>query len=217
MNNVIYKIVFPNNKCYIGQTVNFIKRKREHKNSFNNKNRKEYSFLLNKAIRKYGFENLQWNIVQENLSSKLHMDMWEKLYIHLEQSNNLNFGYNMTEGGEGVGSGEVHPLFGKIPWNKNKKCLQFAGENNPMYGTKRPEQAERMRNNNPNLSKPFICIETGKIYITQTQAALELNISKSHFSRFLKKKRKIKGYSFKYLEDFSRESNLKVLDDIPGF
>lgn len=81
-----------NNKIYIGQ----------HKaNKFEPNKYKGSGFLLKEAFKKYGEENfkcelLEWCVDLENLNIK------EKYYINLFQSQDPLKGYNLTEGGEGV-------------------------------------------------------------------------------------------------------------------
>lgn len=223
---IIYKIIFPNTKIYVGQTINLKKRKREHKQSSVNQNRRNYNCLVNKAIRKYGFDNIKWQILNENLT-KEQANMWERLWIFVEKSNDSQFGYNMTEGGEGLGIGTNHPLYGKIPWNKNKICPQFTGINNPMYGKKRPECSERMKKNNPSFGglseeqkiklskskggKSFLCNENGLIYHTQIQAAIDLNISKSSVSKVLKRISKTCQWFYFQISRFGRVCGVKKI------
>lgn len=51
---IIYKIVPKDltlNLCYVGSTTNFVKRKYQHKSGCNNKNNKNYNFLIYQKIR----------------------------------------------------------------------------------------------------------------------------------------------------------------------
>lgn len=95
--NCIYKLISPSGKCYIGKTNNIICRMGAHYYSSYNKNCKEYNFILHKSIRKYNFYNFKCEILNENLSQE-QANMWERLWIFAEKSNNRKFGYNMTEG-----------------------------------------------------------------------------------------------------------------------
>ena len=74
MRGIIYKATFPSGKAYIGQTTKSLgKRKRQHV-------RKALSgspFPFHAAIRKYGAENVKWEIIARaaktraiNLSTK---------------------------------------------------------------------------------------------------------------------------------------------------
>jgi group I intron endonuclease len=94
----IYKVVNTiNGKVYIGYTNNFNRRKAAHKhNALKNKE----NVLFYKAIRKYGFENFQWEIIYQSLDKNHCINVMEKFFI--EQHCSLSpKGYNITPGGEG--------------------------------------------------------------------------------------------------------------------
>jgi group I intron endonuclease len=123
---IIYKAINEiDNKCYIGQTINFYKRKNEHKNCNDN------SYFHN-AIRKHGWDNFKWDILCE-CSSKDELDEMEFHYI--KQYDSYDNGYNMTLGGDKgtwgwVPTEETRKKMsearkrnfrnGYIPWNKGK-------------------------------------------------------------------------------------------------
>lgn len=95
----IYKINFPNNKCYIGQAQNIEKRIKEHnqrarKGMHGNKNIQ----LCEKAIQKYG-EITEFEIL-EYVKDVTKLDEREAYWIQYYQSNNREKGYNLTFGGD---------------------------------------------------------------------------------------------------------------------
>ena len=99
-NNLVYKITNRiNGKIYIGITNNFNRRMREHRNKAQSESSTKYYYHLSCAIRKYGWENFVTEIIADNLERK-EAEKLEKKYIKLYNSNNVNFGYNITEGGE---------------------------------------------------------------------------------------------------------------------
>jgi group I intron endonuclease len=117
---LIYKATSPSGKCYIGQTMNLKERQDKHRSSSLNdsdKNR-EYDLAFHSTIRKYGFENIKWEIIQDNIPEDL-LDIVEiyQIIVHDSYENGLN----ETMGGKAVGRGEQHPMFGREPWNKGKK------------------------------------------------------------------------------------------------
>lgn len=105
----IYRMKFPNGKVYIGQTIRkFTDRKRQHKNRFcqwqkmEENERKKKAIPLFYAINKYGFENIKWDILEENINTKSELNereiYWirkERAYIRFKDS----MGYNATLGG----------------------------------------------------------------------------------------------------------------------
>jgi group I intron endonuclease len=94
----IYKITnLINNKIYIGYTDNFEERLKEHKVAT-----KHYDFALYKAIRKYGWNNFNCEIIYQSWDKLFCKNEMEKHFINEYQSHITNKkGYNMTFGGEG--------------------------------------------------------------------------------------------------------------------
>ena len=96
---LVYKITNKiNNKCYIGSTYNFEKRKSQHiKVSKNKAGNKAYNYPLYRAFRKYGLENFNFEVLEDNI--KL-IDIAAKELSYIEKFNsytNTGWGYNQTE------------------------------------------------------------------------------------------------------------------------
>lgn len=87
-----------NGKLYIGQTSNLDNRWFQHKNQL--QQNKHTNKHLQNAWNKYKEENFKFNIIKE-CSDKDDLNKLEKYYIKINNSNNENFGYNLTSGGEG--------------------------------------------------------------------------------------------------------------------
>lgn len=124
VNGVIYLYISPSHKYYIGQTIQEKARKNQHKNRI-------YHTAFSNAIQKYGYENFEYKVLFRTSSKclkkmKVILDTLEKYYIKRYKSNNPEFGYNLTEGGEGS-LGYKHTAEakikmsnfqkGKTPWN----------------------------------------------------------------------------------------------------
>lgn len=90
----VYMHTFPNNKKYIGITS----QRPEYR--WNKGNGYKHQKLMNRAIEKYGWENIQTEIINENISKEQAIEK-EKYYIQKYQTTNPLYGYNLTEGGEG--------------------------------------------------------------------------------------------------------------------
>lgn len=91
----IYKITNKvNNKCYIGQSVDINRRFSSHKTAA--KNQVKYPFY--EAINKYGIENFNFDILEE--CGKEELNEKEKYWIQHYKSNNSEYGYNLTDGGQ---------------------------------------------------------------------------------------------------------------------
>ena len=102
----IYKITFPNGKCYIGLSNNIRKRIWKH-------NHDDYKLgrVVGNAIHKYG-EIKEFEVLEEiPAKNRDLMNKRERYWINYYHSNDRKFGYNMTEGGDGgnTGSGVNNP------------------------------------------------------------------------------------------------------------
>jgi len=100
---VIYCAILPSGKKYYGLSSNFEKRKEKHKKDYK-KIRKNYFYT---AIRKYGFENIKWDIVEtvnsDNLVQlRILLSEREKYWIKKDKTYLKEYGYNMTLGGDGA-------------------------------------------------------------------------------------------------------------------
>ena len=95
---LIYKVTNKiNQKIYIGQTSNTLgERKKQHIQSAFNSRRPTKNYF-HKAIKKYGIDNFQWEILEDNILEK-DLNKREKYWIKYYNSY-LN-GYNLTEGGD---------------------------------------------------------------------------------------------------------------------
>lgn len=162
MIGTIYKLTSPSNKCYIGQTINLVERKR----ALYNPNKYYSGHRLDNAIKKYGIENFQYEIIiqivessKEKLREKL--DELEKFYI--EKYDSYNNGYNMTLGGSGSNGcfqteeskrkisekakGRKGSMLGRhLTEEQRNKISNFAktrtGEKNSFYGKTHSEEAK---------------------------------------------------------------------------
>lgn len=95
---------FPNNKVYIGQSVDIYNRLNSHKWIFTSNNYKSQQKLY-RAINKYGIENVEivilWSTprkVKEENITKLTLDKLEIKYINEYRA--ITDGYNISSGGQ---------------------------------------------------------------------------------------------------------------------
>jgi group I intron endonuclease len=98
---------------YVGKGVDVYRRM--NKDHHDNK-------ALSRAIEKYGFDAFEKEVVCICEIDKLNE--LEKYYIKELQTHRSENGYNLTWGGDGVGAGEDHPLYG------------VTGEAHPSWGRK---------------------------------------------------------------------------------
>lgn len=83
-----------NEKVYIGQT----KRTLEQRSGSDGRGYKECDRFWN-AIQKYGWDNFEHIILEENIPNREMANGREIYYIELYNSTNIDFGYNISSGG----------------------------------------------------------------------------------------------------------------------
>ncbi len=90
-----------NGHIYIGQSINLEARQYAHKSSAFNEIAKDYNSQFHQAIRKYGWENFDYEIIAEltpDEYTKDGLDALERYFIKYYDS--FHNGYNATEGGD---------------------------------------------------------------------------------------------------------------------
>lgn len=91
----VYKITNTiTNECYIGASKNIQNRKYDHRTNYLNPNRKDYNTLIYQAMRKYGIENFNFEILEKCDISELNDK--ERYYVKIYSPS-----YNITPGGKG--------------------------------------------------------------------------------------------------------------------
>jgi group I intron endonuclease len=123
----VYSFEFPNNKLYFGKTINIIQRIRSH-----HKKIKRSCAVLYKAIKKYGWNNIKIHLVERTNTEQSTLEK-EIYYIALYKTNicryGEDFGYNLTDGGEGM-SGYVF-----TDETRKRMSESHQGEKNYNFGT----------------------------------------------------------------------------------
>lgn len=96
----IYKINFPNGKCYIGLSNQIRTRIKEH---INKDYREHPNLPISKAINKYGITDVE--ILEEVQGDRQLLQEREKYWIQYYDSTNREKGYNLSPGGDGTAEG----------------------------------------------------------------------------------------------------------------
>lgn len=88
----IYCHIFPNGKRYIGLTKMKLEQRWDNGKSY------KTCLLVDRAIKKYGWENVQ-HVVLATVENKEEAEEIERKYIAHYKSDNVEFGYNILPGG----------------------------------------------------------------------------------------------------------------------
>ena len=202
-----------NSKVYIGITSHISNPNERWRNGEGYKDQQFYM-----AILKYGWDNFSHEILETNISEE-EIDEKECYYIALYNSNNPEYGYNLTAGGQKIKTidersrqkirekftkerREEYSLRLKKRWKEDEEFIKKAtearksstwhpiGELNPMYGTHRTGK-------DAGNKRKVLCIETGEVFETVTEAAKWSNNGKtstrSHIAQVCQGKRNTCG------------------------
>lgn len=181
MNNyIIYKHTNKiNGKVYIGQTSQSMSQRWSNGNGYKG------SVKFYSAIKKYGANNFEHEILKENLTQE-EANYWEDYYINYY--NSIETGYNLKTGGQ-------HCTYSEESKRKmSKNHADVSGEKNPMYGKKHTEESKRKMSENRKdktgkdspFAKKIICLETQEVFGCVKDAAKWCGLaSHSSISRHL--------------------------------
>ncbi len=155
-NYLVYVHTTPSNKRYVGMTSNDAQVRWKYGYGYENQ-------IFCEAIKKYGWDKTQHEIVAQNLSKDEAEKMEQKL-ISEYRTNDCRYGYNLTLGGLGslgrvcseitkrkisiANTGRIPSDATRRMWSEQRKGKCFKsnkGKNNPMYG--------RLGENNPNYGR----------------------------------------------------------------
>lgn len=194
-----------NGKQYIGQTIKDI-RHRKSGHICKALNKKDNTHFHN-AIKKYGHENFDWEILHDNIISINNLNNLEIFYIGYY--NTFEDGYNSTVGGKNaLQSKESKQKIAKAHRDirlseetKRKISESTKGENSVHYGKKYSEEHRKRISegrkgkidgkNNP-AAKPLIV--NGEYFDTINEAANFLNVWRCTVRGRLK--RQVPGYKY---------------------
>ena len=172
----IYKIVFPNEKHYIGLTTTSLEqRTKEHKYRAKGGDTK----CLYNALRKY--EMVDTFELIEIDTSDIFEELCEKEIGYIIEYNSYGgdgSGYNMTRGGEGT-VGYIHTEENN---QKNSERVKKYYEDNPEAGKEQGERMKKYYEDNPEAREK--CSEIKKKYFEEHPEAIEevREKSKKHWS-----------------------------------
>lgn len=206
---IIYKITNRiNEKVYIGKTTKTLEERIiGHYDQFKYARKRTINYVIYKAMRKYGWENFVFEIIDNALTEDVlnEKEMYWIKYYNCKIPN----GYNMTNGGEGC-SGMVHSLETKFkisakkkemhlePWNKGKSGVYTVDTKTNISKTL---IASHVKNG---ITKIVVNETTGEEFSGTREAAEKYKVSPSAISRACNKvpgKSKVKGCYWRYKDD----------------
>ena len=173
----VYKHTFPNGKVYIGITCQKPSARWRTDGSGYRPTNGRTNRIWN-AIKKYGWANVEHEILFDGLSKK-EAEQKEIYLISLYNSTDDNYGYNISKGGNApsitpeirekislsrVGKnygyiGEFAPMYGKHHSDETRTKIRMVttGENNPFYGKHHSEDIKQhQRDIRKDISKSVI-------------------------------------------------------------
>lgn len=191
MNNytVYIHINKTNGKRYVGITS------QKTKNRWG-RGSKYHSQYFGRAIKKYGWDGFEHNIIAENLSKEDAIEM-EKILIKAYDLTNPQKGYNMTLGGEGGG------MYNKHHSKESKEKIRIAIKGIEFSEEHKKHISEAKQGAKHHLAKKvYQYTKQGKFireWDYMSQASKELNINKANIAETCYGKRKSAGgYVWKY-------------------
>lgn len=99
-----------NGKVYIGQSIDIERRQYNHKSSAYNEKANDYNSQFHQAIRKYGLENFDFEIIAELTPEEYTRQTLNQLEIFfIRYYDSFKNGYNATEGGDDAFGNNIHP------------------------------------------------------------------------------------------------------------
>lgn len=141
---------------YIGFDCNYPYRKVAHRCAV----KRGSTLVFHNAIRKYGWENFEWSILEQSEDGQKLLSEREEFFIRQFNTHYLHgTGYNMTFGGEAtlgwVPSRETRKKIseansGKIAWNKGKESPWTSERNRKEAGKPRPNLEKKYKFVSPN-------------------------------------------------------------------
>lgn len=186
----VYKITNKiNSKVYVGITVQGYKNRwiKHCSDAI-----RDSSFPLHSAIRKYGIDNFQIEIVEVCKTLEELKDR-EKCWIKELQSRNFQNGYNVTDGGDGT--------FGRHHSEETKNKIRQKA-----IGRKVSEETREVFRNSSTRSKEILMYSISKEYIktfrSTREASREIKVAATNISKCARGIYKTSGgYIWKYKDE----------------
>lgn len=184
-----------NGKLYFGITSQTPERRWRNGDAY-------HSRYFRRAIDKYGWDGFYHVVVKRGLTLEEATAM-EKELISTYRTSEKEYGYNITEGGDGKFGCERtwFPTLGKKMSDDTKQKIR----DRALERMQNPTYMQKMRN--CQKTKPIICIETGEIFSCTGEAVERgYGTSQANISGCCHGRNKTSGgYHWMYVEDYERK------------
>ena len=204
-----------NGKKYVGITCQEPNKRWKNRTGYNPRGKGKSKFY--NAILKYGWNNFEHEIVASNLTRE-EANNFEHILIISLKTNNSEYGYNITDGGDGwtrikhtekTKQKISESNKGKIAWNKGKLLTEEQKEKvrlshlGKKCSTETKNKMSVAHKNKPNLHqrKKVLNEETKEVFDSLTQAAFAYNVSIQAIYQAIKTNKTSKGFHWKYYEE----------------
>lgn len=152
-NYCVYIHTSPSGKRYVGMTGQKPEKRWGKNGSHYLKKEKNGDYMhiaFARAILKYGWDNIEHEVVASNLTREEACN-FEKLLIEKLNTKNRNYGYNLKDGGTGGGfseetlkkMSESHKGIKQSEETIKKRAEKLRGSNNPNYGKPMSEEQRK--------------------------------------------------------------------------
>ena len=197
-----------NNKCYIGVTC----QKPEYRWKRNGTGYIECPYFYN-AILKHGWHRFEHLILFTHMTQQEAFAL-EKHQISELKTNNTDFGYNISNGGDGLSSEEAKQLWMQNDFRNNAVEKMREAWKDPIK-RKRRSEAMRERWQNQDFKDKFVksisqvcgsgveCIETHERFNIMKDACEKYGINHSNLCRAIRTGYKCGGFHWKYISETS--------------
>lgn len=215
-NYTVYMHRFPNGKVYIGITCQRPEARWINGNGYKRQ-------FVYKAIKKYGWENIEHIVLFDKLS-KEEAEKKEIELIAEYKTTDPTVGYNIVMGGNGTigyhhtdeAKQKMHDAkAGKPLTDEHKMKISEANKGIPKTDEAKKNMSEAQKKRSKEIQEritkshyvPIFCLETQKQYESIKACSIELGIDKGNISSVLNGKREQTcGYHFEYLEQKAPKS-----------
>jgi group I intron endonuclease len=197
----IYKITNPKDKVYIGQSLNSLDREKSYRNEY----KTHIGPKLYNSIKKYGWENHKFEIIEECMEEILN----EREKYWIKHFNSVNKGLNLQYGGKGGRPSEETKLkksksmTGKKASLETKIKMSNSKKGHSMYNDEWRSKMKKVWSLPSSVSKPIFQYDKDGIFIKEWESSLkacqELNIGTGTISSALNGRYKTAGgYIWKF-------------------